>query len=90
MNVVAKLRQRGKKDQQPKLLCDIKCLKNVVTYFFFFFFLENAKNLGRSDDAKRRKKEGMTLDGIHCFSCQQSRTYPFANMIQKRNCLVIS
>ena len=23
-----------------------------------FFFLENAKNLGRSDDAKRRKKRG--------------------------------
>ena len=89
MNVVAKLRQRVKKDQQPKLLCDIKCLKNVVT-FFFFFFLEDAKNLGRSDEAKRRKKEGMALDRIHCFSCQQSRTYLFANMIQKRNFVVIS
>ena len=55
VDVVAKLRQRGKKDQQPKLLCDIKCLKNVVT---FFFFSENAKNLGRSDDAKRTKKRG--------------------------------
>ena len=53
MNVVAKLRQRAKKDQQPKLLCEIKWLKNVVTYCFF---LENAKNLGRSDDAKQRKK----------------------------------
>ena len=42
MNVVAKLRQRGKKDQPPKLLCDIKWLKNVV---IFFFFLENAKHL---------------------------------------------
>ena len=29
-------------------------VNNVVT---FFFFLENAENLGRSDDAKRRKKE---------------------------------
>ena len=28
-------------------------VNNVVT----FFFLENAENLGRSDDAKRRKKE---------------------------------
>ena len=56
MKVVAKLRQRGEKDQPPKLLCYIKWLKNVVGFFFFFF--ENAKNLGRSDDAKRRKKRG--------------------------------
>ena len=35
MDVVAKLRERGKKDQPPKLLCDTeKWLKNVVTYFF--------------------------------------------------------
>ena len=32
-------------------------------YVFTVFFLENAKNLGRSDDAKRRKKEdGLTLN----------------------------
>ena len=30
MKVVAKLRQRGEKDQPPKLLCYIKWLKNVV------------------------------------------------------------
>ena len=53
MKVVAKLRQRGEKDQPPKLLCYIKWLKNVVSFFFFF---ENAKNSGRSDDTKRRKK----------------------------------
>ena len=29
-----------------------------TSYFFFFFFFEHAKNLGRSDDAKRRKKRG--------------------------------
>ena len=57
MKFVAKLRQRGEKDQPPKLLCYMKWLKNVVSFFFFFFF-ENAKNLGRSDDAKRRKKRG--------------------------------
>ena len=34
-------------------------VNNVVT---FFFFLENAENLGRSDDAKRRKKERIALD----------------------------
>ena len=28
---------------------------------YFFFFFENAKNLGRSDDAKRRKKKRMAL-----------------------------
>ena len=33
-------------------------VKNGVTTFFFFF--ENAKNLGRSDDGKRRKKRGWT------------------------------
>ena len=39
MDVVAKLRQRGKKNQPPKLLCDIKWLKNVITYLFSFFFV---------------------------------------------------
>ena len=34
-------------------------MKNGLTRWFFFG--ENAKNLGRSDDAKRRKKEdGLT------------------------------
>ena len=63
VKVVSKLRQRGEKDQPPKLLCYIKWLKNVVSFFFCFFFFcfENAKNLGRSDDAKRRKKKGMAL-----------------------------
>ena len=50
MKVDAKLRQRGEKDQPPKLLCYIA--------FFFCFCFENAKKLGRSDDAKRRKKRG--------------------------------
>ena len=35
-------------------------MKNGLTTSLLFFF-ENAKNLGRSDDAKRRKKEdGLT------------------------------
>ena len=39
VNVVAKLRhRRGKKDQPPKLLCDIKNgLKTSLPIFFFFF-----------------------------------------------------
>ena len=34
-------------------------LKTSLT--IFFFFLENAQNLGRSDDAKRRKKRGWPM-----------------------------
>ena len=33
-------------------------LKTGLTTSLPFFFFENAKNLGRSDDAKRRKKRG--------------------------------
>ena len=35
-------------------------VKNGLTppLLFFFSFFENAKNLGRSDDAKQRKKKG--------------------------------
>ena len=32
-------------------------VKNSVITSLLFFFFENAKNLGRSDDGKRRKKE---------------------------------
>ena len=61
LDVVAKLRQRGKKDQRPKLLYNIKM---VLKHRYPFFFFENAKNLGRSDNAKRRKKgKG---DGLIC------------------------
>ena len=40
--------------QIKKIISSEKWFSYVVT---FFFFLENAKQLGRSDDAKRRKKE---------------------------------
>ena len=40
---------------------------NYVATFFFFF--ENAKNLGRSDDGKRRKKE----DGLSLLACENIR-----------------
>ena len=43
-------------------------LKNgLTTSLLGFFFLENAKNLGRSDDAKRRKKE----DGLNLLHLQK-------------------
>ena len=36
-------------------------MKNGLTESLLFTFFENAKNLGRSDDAKRRKKkDGLT------------------------------
>ena len=47
------------------LLCSFFRLKELfqvksglTTSLIFFFLFENAKNLGRSDDAKRRKKRG--------------------------------
>ena len=49
------------------LLCSFFRLKklfqveNGLTTSLLFFF-ENAKNLGRSDDAKRREKKGMALN----------------------------
>ena len=78
VDVIVKLRQRGKKDQPPKLLCDMQAsltFQQLLLLSSFFrlkelfhvnnglkrlhsFFLESAKNLGRSDDAKRRKKRG--------------------------------
>ena len=36
-------------------------VKNGVTTSFLFFFFENAKNLGRLDDGKRRKKRGWSM-----------------------------
>ena len=38
--------------QIKRIISSEKWFKYVVTFFFF----ENAKNLGRSDDSKRRKK----------------------------------
>ena len=42
--------------QMKRIISSEKCFNYVVT--LFFFFCENAKNLGRSDDAKQRKKRG--------------------------------
>ena len=41
-------------------------VKNGSTTTLLFFFLQNAKNLGRSDDAKRRtkKEDGLMLRNI--------------------------
>ena len=45
--------------QIKRIISSEKWFNYVVTFFFFF---ENAKNLGRSDDAKRGKKkeDGLT------------------------------
>ena len=72
MDVVAKLRQRGKKDQPPKLLCYIKWLKNVVTYFFFLvcFFLFSFGKCQKFGSVGRREteeKKGMALLNSNTF-----------------------
>ena len=40
--------------QIKRIISSVKWFNYVATFFFF----ENAKNLGRSDDAERRKKRG--------------------------------
>ena len=42
---------------------------NYVVLFFFFF--ENVKNLGRSDDAKRRKKGPVPCAFFPVDRCQE-------------------
>ena len=42
---------------QIKRIISSKKWFNYVATFLFFFFFQNAKNLGRSDDARQRKKE---------------------------------
>ena len=56
-------------------------VKNGLTTSLLFFPLENAKNLGRSDDPKRRKKE----DGFTVISLN---LYPVDNTIGFRLILV--
>ena len=62
MDFVAKLRQRGKKRSTPETPVrhknGFKTSLPIFILFIFYFFLENAKNLGWLDDAKRRKKGG--------------------------------
>ena len=43
--------------QIKRIISSEKCFNYVIT---LFFFCENAKNLGRSDDAKQRIKRGWT------------------------------
>ena len=52
VDVIVKLRQRWKKDQPLKLLCDIKNGLTTSLLFFFFFFWKMAKIL-----VGRRSKE---------------------------------
>ena len=50
------------------LLCSLFRLKELFQKWCNYvvtFFWENAKNLGRSDDAKREKKEDGLLDEKH-------------------------
>ena len=60
--VVAKLRERGKKDQMPKLLCDTKMVwKRRYQFFLFFFFFENAKVwVGRTTLNGEKEGDGLS------------------------------
>ena len=66
----SELRQRGKKDQPPKPLCDIKWLKKRRYLFFFFFFWEMPKIwVGRTTrNGRRRKKKGWPKRGNQHFT----------------------
>ena len=59
VKVVAKLRQRGEKDQPPKLLCYIKWLKNVVSFFFFVLKMPKIW-VGRTTRNGEKKGDGLT------------------------------
>ena len=69
VKVVAKLRQRGEKDQPPKLLCYINWLKNVVSFFFLFWKCQKFGSVGRRE---KEKKKG---DGLNFLktSCEKAR-----------------
>ena len=51
--------------QIKRIISSEKWFNYVVTFFF-----ENAKNLGRSDDAKRRKKEDGLSSNHNCLARQ--------------------
>ena len=60
-----------------------------------FFFFENAKHLGRSDDAKQRKKKRMALRAVETtgFGNQKSKTYgvfPFPVLNKNKRKLVFT
>ena len=48
--------------QIKRIISSEKKSNHVVPFLFFFF--ENAKNLGRSDDGKQRKKKRMDSTGL--------------------------
>ena len=68
MKVVAKLRQRGEKDQPPKLLCYIKWLKNVVSLFFFFLVVLKMPKIWVGRTTRNGEKKG---DGLTCVKTRE-------------------
>ena len=57
--------------QIKRIISREKWFNSAVTFFFSFF--ENAKNLGRSDDAKQRKKK----DGLKLRQLNRLRIFQF-------------
>ena len=68
-DVVAKLRQRGKKDQPPKLLCDIKMAEKRRYNFFFFFWKMPKIWVGRTTRNGEKKGDVLMMNcqcnGLH-------------------------
>ena len=56
-----KWRQRGKKDQPPKLLCYIKWLKNVFSFLLFW----KCQKFGSVGRRETEKKKGMALGALN-------------------------
>ena len=57
VDVTVKLRQRGKKDQPPKLLCDIK-----MVYFYFYFlkiWQKKKKNIWTTLNGGKEEEDGL-------------------------------
>ena len=74
VDVVAKFRQRGKKDQPPKLLCDRKMAekRRYLFIFYFLFFWKMPKNwVGRTTLNGEKKGDGLTYRQVANLLCQE-------------------
>ena len=66
INRIFSMRSRRKKER-------VRERKTRVPFFFFF---ENIKNLGRSDDAKRRKQRGWPYTELELLAVLWLIVYP--------------
>ena len=68
------------------LIFQIKRIISNEKWLFFLFFFENVKNLGRSEDAKRRKKEdGLTDEKSKIQATSEERVCALYSRKQAEN-----